>query len=279
MGDGTPGHRTGDGDDGTGAGAGAAHDSARRERELAEALARVEERVERACAAAGRARREVTLIVVTKTHPAEDVRLLARLGVRDIAENRVQEALGKIPAGPLSADEPALRRHFVGQVQTNKARAVAGWADVVHSVDRPRLVGALDAAVNASERAEPLDCLIQVALDREGGSDLSDPVAAGGDRGGVAPERVAEVAGALDGAAGLRLAGVMAVAPLKGAYAGRPGAAFERLVEIARDLRSTRPAATMVSAGMSGDLEEAIAAGATHIRVGSAVLGVRRTLR
>ncbi|MBB0242591.1 YggS family pyridoxal phosphate-dependent enzyme [Streptomyces alkaliphilus] len=270
MGDGTPGDRTAN--DGNG--------SARRERELAEALARVEERVERACAAAGRARREVTLIVVTKTHPAEDVRLLARLGVRDVAENRVQEALAKIPTEP-SPEEgaPPVRRHFVGQVQTNKARAVAGWADVVHSVDRPRLVRALDAAVTFSGRAEPLDCLIQVALDREGVDDLSDPVAAGGDRGGVAPERLGEVAEALDEAPGLRLAGVMAVAPLKGAYAGRPGTAFERLAEIARGLRSTRPAATMVSAGMSGDLEEAIAAGATHIRVGSAVLGVRRTLR
>ncbi|MCE7083123.1 YggS family pyridoxal phosphate-dependent enzyme [Streptomyces sp. ST2-7A] len=258
---------------------GGTHGSAHRERELADALARVEERVARACASAGRARREVTLIVVTKTHPAEDVRLLAGLGVRDIAENRVREAVGKIPVEDGGEPPLPLRRHFVGQVQTNKARTVAGWADVVHAVDRPRLVRALDAAVTSSGRPQPLDCLIQVALDRDGASDLSDPVAAGGDRGGVAPERVPELAEALDDASGLRLAGVMAVAPLRGAYAGRPAAAFERLAEISRDLRATRPTATMVSAGMSGDLEEAIAAGATHIRVGSAVLGVRRTLR
>ncbi len=236
-----------------------------REAELAANLARVEERITRACGAAGRARADVTLIVVTKTYPAEDVRRLAALGVRDVAENRDQEAAAKAAA---CADLP-LNWHFVGQLQTNKARSVAKYAQCVHSVDRVRLARALSAAVVSGERA-PLDCLVQVALEKESGH--------GGDRGGIAPDGVGELATALDEAPGLRLAGLMTVAPLTGAYAGAPGAAFERLQEISRDLRSVHPAANMVSAGMSADLEEAIAAGATHVRVGSAVLGVRPAL-
>jgi pyridoxal phosphate enzyme (YggS family) len=240
-------------------------DEGARQAELAEGLARVEERIARACVAAGRARQDVTLIVVTKTYPAADVRLLAGLGVRHVAENRDQEAAAKARA---CADLP-LRWHFVGQLQTNKARSVASYADYVHSVDRVKLITALSDAVRREERP-PLGCLIQVALEKEAGH--------GGGRGGVAPEGVAELARAVAGAPGLRLAGLMTVAPLTGAYAGRPEGAFARLGEISRDLRRTDPAATMVSAGMSADLEEAIVAGATHVRVGSAVLGVRPAL-
>lgn len=245
------------------------HDARRvrpaREIELATGLARVEERIARACDAAGRSRDDVTLIVVTKTYPAEDVRLLAGLGVRDFAENKDQEAAAKAAA---LADLP-LTWHFVGQLQTNKARSVTGYADFVHSVDRARLVDALSRAVAQRERA-PLSCLIQVALEKESGQ--------GAGRGGVDPGGVLELAAALSAAPGLRLAGLMTVAPLAGAYAGSPGAAFERLMELARDLREVDPAANMVSAGMSADLEEAIVAGATHVRVGSAVLGVRPAL-
>ncbi|WP_326599508.1 YggS family pyridoxal phosphate-dependent enzyme [Streptomyces sp. NBC_01803] len=237
----------------------------RREVELAANLARVEERITRACDAAGRERADVTLVVVTKTYPVEDVRLLAELGVREFAENRDQEAAAKAAA----CADLGLSWHFVGQLQTNKARSVAGYADYVHSVDRARLVTALSAAVVHSGRA-PLNCLVQVALEKESGHE--------GGRGGVAPGHVAELAAAVAAAPGLRLAGVMTVAPLVGVHAGNPGAAFERLKEIARNLRSIDPAANMVSAGMSGDLEEAIVAGATHVRVGSAVLGVRAAL-
>ncbi|MDT0346514.1 YggS family pyridoxal phosphate-dependent enzyme [Streptomyces litchfieldiae] len=236
-----------------------------REVELATNLARVEERIARACDAAGRKRTEVTLVVVTKTYPAEDVRLLAGLGVRHVAENRDQEAAAKAAA---CADLP-LNWHFVGQLQTNKVRSVVAYADCVHSVDRPKLVSALSSAVVSAGRA-PLKCLIQVALEKESGH--------GGDRGGVAPEGVRELADAVTAAEGLRLAGLMTVAPLTGAYAGSPGLAFARLMEISRSLRGVHPAANMVSAGMSADLEEAIAAGATHVRVGSAVLGVRPAL-
>jgi pyridoxal phosphate enzyme (YggS family) len=233
--------------------------------ELAANLARVQERIAAACAAAGRRREDVTLIVVTKTYPAQDVRALAGLGVRQVAENRDQEAGPKAAA---LADLP-LRWHFVGQLQTNKARSVVRYADHVHSVDRPRLVGALSAAASAAGRQ--LGCLVQVALDAESGDR--------GERGGVAPDAVAPLADAIAAADGLRLDGVMTVAPLAGPYAGQPRAAFDRLMEISSRLRETHPAANMVSAGMSQDLDEAVAAGATHLRVGTAVLGVRPGLR
>ncbi|MEU6345361.1 YggS family pyridoxal phosphate-dependent enzyme [Streptomyces sp. NPDC046977] len=239
-----------------------------RRAELAANLARVERRIADACAAAGRARDEVTLVVVTKTYPASDVRILSGLGVREVAENRDQDAAPKAAA---CADLP-LAWHFVGQLQTNKVRSVVGYADVVHSVDRVRLVEALSAAVMRSDRAgRELGCLVQVALDAESGAQ--------GTRGGIAPDAVEGIAEAVTAAPGLRLDGLMAVAPLAGAYAGQPRAAFDRLAEISSCLREMHPAANMVSAGMSADLEEAVAAGATHVRIGSAVLGVRTGLR
>ncbi|MGN9792769.1 YggS family pyridoxal phosphate-dependent enzyme [Streptomyces sp. NPDC054847] len=235
-----------------------------RRTELARNLAAVEERIASACAAAGRERDEVTLIVVTKTYPASDVRLLHELGVRHVAENRDQDAAPKAAA----CADLNLRWHFVGQLQTNKVRSVASYADVVQSVDRPKLVSALSAAAVRAERE--LGCLIQVALDAESGRQ--------GERGGVAPDGIEELAAAVAGSPGLRLDGLMTVAPLAGPYAGRQQAAFERLMEFSSSLRAAHPAANMVSAGMSADLEQAVAAGATHVRVGTAVLGVRPRL-
>ncbi|WP_228977769.1 YggS family pyridoxal phosphate-dependent enzyme [Streptomyces sp. DH12] len=235
-----------------------------RRTELAVNLARVEERITAACAAAGRAREDVTLVVVTKTYPAEDVRILHGLGVRHVAENRDQDAAPKAAA----CADLDLTWHFVGQLQTNKVRSVAGYAQVVQSIDRLRLVSALSSAAERAGRE--LDCLIQVALDAESGER--------GERGGVAPGGVEELAAAVDAAPGLRLGGLMTVAPLAGPFAGRQRAAFDRLVELSAGLRATRPAATMVSAGMSADLEDAVAAGATHVRIGTAVLGVRPRL-
>lgn len=232
--------------------------------ELAGNLARVEERIAAACAAAGRKREEVTLIVVTKTYPAEDVRILSELGVRHVAENRDQDAAPKAAA---CSDLP-LSWHFVGQLQTNKVRSVVGYADVVQSVDRARLVTALSKEAVRAERE--VGCLIQVAFDA-GASGR-------GERGGVAPEGVEELAELVAGSPGLRLAGLMTVAPLTGEYAGRQQAVFERLMDLSTDLRRAHPAANMVSAGMSADLEQAVAAGATHVRVGTAVLGVRPRL-
>ncbi|MDX3606254.1 MULTISPECIES: YggS family pyridoxal phosphate-dependent enzyme [Streptomyces] len=235
-----------------------------RKAELAANLAQVEERIVSACAAAGREREEVTLIVVTKTYPASDVRILHQLGVRHVAENRDQDAAPKATA----CADLSLTWHFVGQLQTNKVRSVTSYADVVQSVDRAKLVTALSAAALRGERE--LGCLIQVALDAGSGER--------GERGGVAPDGVEELAAAVDAAPGLRLDGLMTVAPLAGEYAGRQRAAFDRLMEISSRLRAGHPAANMVSAGMSGDLEDAVAAGATHVRVGTAVLGVRPRL-
>ncbi|MFH9721629.1 YggS family pyridoxal phosphate-dependent enzyme [Streptomyces sp. NPDC017254] len=232
--------------------------------ELAENLARVEARIAAACAAAGRAREEVTLVVVTKTYPASDVRILHGLGVRNVAENRDQDAAPKAAA----CADLDLTWHFVGQLQTNKVRSVVGYADVVQSVDRLKLVSSLSAA--AEKEGRELGCLLQVALDAEAGER--------GDRGGVAPDGIEELAAAVAAAPGLRLDGLMTVAPLAGPYAGRQRAAFDRLMDLSTALRATRPAANMVSAGMSADLEEAVAAGATHVRVGTAVLGVRPKL-
>ncbi|MER6616105.1 YggS family pyridoxal phosphate-dependent enzyme [Streptomyces xantholiticus] len=235
-----------------------------RRTELAWNLAAVEERIAAACAAAGRAREEVTLIVVTKTYPASDVRILHELGVRHVAENRDQDAAPKAAA----CTDLSLHWHFVGQLQTNKVRSVASYADVVQSIDRLKLVSALSAAAVRAERE--LGCLIQVALDAESGQQ--------GARGGVAPDGIEELAAAVAGSPGLRLDGLMTVAPLAGPYAGRQQAVFERLMEFSSGLRAAHPAANMVSAGMSADLEQAVAAGATHVRVGTAVLGVRPRL-
>ncbi|MFB8211317.1 YggS family pyridoxal phosphate-dependent enzyme [Streptomyces sp. NPDC048567] len=232
-----------------------------RKEQLAANLARVEERIASACVAAGRKREEVTLIVVTKTYPASDVRILHGLGVRQVAENRDQDAAPKAA----ECADLSLSWHFVGQLQTNKVRSVAGYADVVQSVDRTKLVTALSAAAGRRERE--LGCLIQVALDAESGER--------GARGGVAPDGIEELADAVAAAPGLRLDGLMTVAPLAGPFAGRQRAAFDRLMEFSSRLRGNHPAANMVSAGMSADLEDAIAAGATHVRVGTAVLGVR----
>ncbi|MER6265144.1 MULTISPECIES: YggS family pyridoxal phosphate-dependent enzyme [unclassified Streptomyces] len=235
-----------------------------RRTELAANLAKVEERITAACVAAGRKREEVTLIVVTKTYPASDVRILSELGVRHVAENRDQDAAPKAQA---CADLP-LSWHFVGQLQTNKVRSVVGYADVVQSVDRSRLVTALSK--EAVRAGREVGCLIQVALDADANGR--------GERGGVGPDGIEELADLVAAADGLRLDGLMTVAPLAGEYAGREQAAFGRLMDLSTDLRRAHPAATMVSAGMSADLEQAVAAGATHVRVGTAVLGVRPRL-
>jgi pyridoxal phosphate enzyme (YggS family) len=223
---------------------------------LADRLGAVEQRLQIACWAAGRARHDLTLVAVSKTWPAADVAALAALGVRDFGENRDSEAAAK--ARELAG--LGLVWHFVGQVQTNKARSVAAYADVVHSVDRQRLVEALSAG--AVRAGRELDVLVQVSLD--------------GDtrRGGVPPDEVAELAAAMDAAAGLRLRGVMAVAPVE----AEPARAFADLAQVAGNLRARHPAATWISAGMSADLEAAVAAGATHVRLGTALFGGRPPL-
>jgi len=227
-------------------------DDARRD-ELAANLADVRSRIAAAARGAGRDPAELTLVAITKTWPAADVRRLVELGVRDVGENRDQEAAGK--AREL-LDLP-IRWHFVGQLQTNKVRSVVEYAHVVESVDRPRLVAALDRACGAAGRT--LSCLVQVALDDVPG------------RGGVVPADLAELADDVAGRANLALGGLMAVAPL----GTDPDVAFGRLADLHRELLVDHPLATTLSAGMSGDLEAAVRHGATHVRIGTAVLGHR----
>lgn len=230
--------------------------------EIADNLSAVRERIAAACAASGRAVDEVTLVVVTKFFPASDVLLLAELGIRHVGENRHQEA--EVKAAQTQGVD--LVWHFIGKLQSNKAHAVAGYADVVESVDRPKLLKGL--ASGAHERNVMIDCLVQVNLDQPGGS-------AAERRGGAAPADVVPLAEQIAAADGLRLRGVMAVAPVD----EDPTTPFETLAGLAAQVRLVDPEATWVSAGMSDDLEAAILAGATHVRIGSAVLGRRPTIQ
>jgi PLP dependent protein len=236
--------------------------------ELAANLAAVRASIAEACAAAGRDPAEVALIGVTKTFPVPDIIALASLGVIDIGENKDQEAAPKVAA--CDAAGLALRWHFIGQLQVNKAASVARYAHMVHSVDRSRLVTALGR--RASEAGRVVRCLVQVSLDAGGDAGAAAGHPAGAGRGGAPEAEVLELAGQIAAADGLEVAGVMAVAPL-----GQPARpAYARLREIAETVRSEYPQAQVISAGMSGDLREAIAEGATHVRIGTALLGGRR---
>ncbi len=207
----------------------------------------------------------MTIVAITKTRPASDVALLAELGIRHVGENRDQEARAK-------ASECAglgLTWHFVGQLQRNKAASVARYADIVESVDRPALVAALDRG--ASQVGRRLGVCVQVDLDET----TPDPAGGGAGRGGARPAEVLGLADQVSACESLDLLGVMAVAPL----GADPRAAFDRLTGIHEQLLAHHPGASMRSAGMSGDFEPAIAAGATHIRLGSALLGHRDPLK
>ena len=209
---------------------------------LAERLADVDARIADAARSAGRDPGALTRIVVTKFHPAQLVADLAALGVRDVGENRQQELTAKRAELATGAGGghvlDGVRWHFIGQVQTKKARAVRAASDAVHSVDRDRLADALHAA---DPDGAPLDVCVQINLTDDPG------------RGGVDP------------------AGAARLAPLGGA----PAQAFARLAESAAAVRAVVPDATWISAGMSGDFAEAIAAGATHLRIGTAITGPR----
>jgi hypothetical protein len=204
----------------------------------------------------------VTLVAVTKTYPASDVLTLAELGVADVGESRDQEAHAKVDQVS-AAGFAGLRWHFLGRLQRNKAKAVAGYAGAVHSVDRAELVPLLAAGVEqALERTgrPVLEIFVQVSLDGDPG------------RGGALPEQIGHIADAVASSARLRLRGLMAVAPL----GAEPDEAFERLELLATTLRTDHPDADALSAGMSHDMEAALRHGATHLRIGTALLG-RRT--
>lgn len=223
----------------------------------AERLRAVRDRIDAAARAADREPGDVRLLAVSKLQPAADVRAFAAAGQRAFGESREQDLRAKRAA---LADLPELIWHFVGRLQTNKARAVAREADLVHSLDRAALVAPL--ARGAADRDRPLPVLLQVSLDREPGSG----------RGGADPgdfERLSELVAAEPT---LTLAGVMAV-PDPDSPAREQ---FDRLAELATRLRSAHPGATEISAGMSGDFGDAVAAGATLVRIGTALFGPRR---
>lgn len=249
--------------------------------ELGHALEAVRRRIDRAVATAGRDSTP-RLIVVTKFHPAADVRRLAGLGVQDVGENRDQEARAKAAevealAEAAGTGPSGLHWHFIGQLQSNKAKYVVRYAAAVHSVDRASLVTALSSAMTREQerrqvaglpRREDLDCLIQVDLDPRPAHERPEGI---GSRGGAAPDGVLTLADRIAGAEGLSLRGLMAVAPL----GLDPEPAFRRLRELSGAVASRHPGATWISAGMSQDLEQAVAAGATHLRIGTDVLGPR----
>lgn len=216
---------------------------------LGERLAKIRSDISDACRAADREPDSATLIVVTKFHPASLVRELAALGVHDVGENRHQEAQDK--AAELS--DLDLNWHFIGQLQTKKARQAARYAHAIHSIDRERLVDAL------AEGERVIDAFVQVNLTDDPG------------RGGVAPAELERLAERVAAASALRLRGVMAVAPLE----EDPASAFARLAEYSARVQAIEPTATDISAGMTHDFAEAIAAGATHLRIGSAITGKR----
>ncbi len=223
--------------------------------ELQERLERVRAAVAGAAAASGRDDSELTLIVVTKFHPAPLVRELHELGVRDVGENRHQEAQAKAA----ECSDLELRWHFIGQLQTKKARQAARYAHAIHSIDRERLVDAF--AGDFAPEHGPIEAFVQVNLTDDPG------------RGGIAPHQLERLAERVLETPALRLRGVMAVAPLP--EEEPPASAFARLAGYSARVARLEPAATAISAGMTHDFAEAIAAGATHLRIGSAITGNR----
>ncbi len=222
--------------------------NSRKEELLANVLS-VRQRMQSAAKRAGRAEEDVALIAVTKTYPASDVELLHDLGLKDFAENRDREGREK------SAVVPA-RWHFQGQIQSNKISSIASWANVVHSLDNPRHLRLLADAVPESRI---LSVFIQVCLDPAPG------------RGGILPQDLSPLAELALREPALRLEGLMAVAPL----GEDPRNAFSRLARIHSVFRQQFPSAASLSAGMSSDFEVAIEYGATHVRIGSSILGSR----
>lgn len=222
--------------------------------ELEDRLRAVDEEIADAARSAGRHPEDITRIVVTKFHPAALVRELYALGVRDVGENRQQELAAKAPE---VGDLEDLRWHFIGQAQTNKAGAIRRLSQSVHSVDRIRLADALERAAASDE--DVLDVLIQINLTDDPG------------RGGVDPAGLEQLAEHIVGLRSLRLRGVTGVAPLD----EEPARAFARMTGYAGRIRSVSPDADWLSMGMTADFREAIAHGATHLRIGSAITGPR----
>jgi pyridoxal phosphate enzyme (YggS family) len=217
-----------------------------RKAEITQNLQEVKERISRAAQSAGRDPAEIKLIVVTKTFPVSDIEILRELGEVNFGENRDQEAAPK-------AQTVAATWHFQGQIQSNKIKSICGWADVIHSISSEKEI----LKFAQSERKHQL--FLQVSLDGQVG------------RGGASPAELAHLADLVNESNNLELMGLMAVAPL----GIDPEKAFANLAQINQGFQGQFPNSKYLSAGMSGDFEAAIKFGATHIRVGSSILGSR----
>jgi len=221
--------------------------------ELQKNLIEIQSQIKSACETSGRNLDEITLIAVSKTWPASDIRLLHQLGVRDFGESRDQEATMKVS----ELADLDISWHFIGQVQTNKLNHIASYANVVHALDREKTISGLDVAAAKLDRN--ITGLLQISLDGDE------------NRGGVAIENAFELAQLLSNSKNLTFGGIMAVAPIE----MLPDVAFSKLAEIAAEIQSKYPTAKIISAGMSQDFESAVQKGATHLRIGSALLGNR----
>ena len=237
-----------------------------RESELATALAALRDRLAAAAQAAGRDVADVELLPITKFFPASDVAILWRLGCRSFGESREQEASAKIAEFQALTGATDVRWHMVGQIQRNKAKHIAAWADTVHSLSTAKVAAALDRgalqAIDEGLRTDPVDVFVQISLDGDterGGVDVGDPAA------------VDAICAQVAQADGLRLVGLMAIPPL----GVDPDEAFAALAAEHRRVRTVHPGATQLSAGMSGDLEAAVRHGSTCVRVGTALMGNR----
>jgi pyridoxal phosphate enzyme (YggS family) len=219
--------------------------------EISANLEKVNEQIKLAAASANRLSEDITLVVVTKTFPVSDIEILYSLGIRDFGENRDQEASAKV--GLLPKD---VRWHFQGQIQSNKLKSITSWASFIHSVDQLRYAQMISDYSAGNEK--PI--FMQVSLDKPPQS-----------RSGVNPSELLELAGGISALPGIRLQGLMAVAPVN----SPAEQAFAELEDIRSDFLSTFPAAKSLSIGMSGDYQIAIKYGATHIRIGSSILGIR----
>jgi pyridoxal phosphate enzyme (YggS family) len=209
-----------------------------RNEELAANLASVQERITRS---------DVTLIVVTKTYPVSDVQILKELGIENFGENRTEEGEVKAAAVPATW-------HFQGGIQSRKIKDIVQWADVIHSLD------GTEHALKLGQRAvRPIEVFLQLSLD-------GDP-----DRGGVVESELAALAEVVVAAPNLELVGLMCVPPVSAI----PAEAFSQIYSVHQRFLSNFPNAQSLSTGMSGDFEVAIDHGATHIRVGSSILGSR----
>ena len=226
--------------------------------ELGQRYQAIVDSIATAASSANRDSKQITLVVVTKNHPHQLVHDLLALGARDFGENRDQEAGPKAKQIASESDE-RFNWHFIGQLQTNKVKSVLEYADILHSLDRPSLLDELQK--RTVERENPLKVFVQVNM-------TQDP-----ERGGVKPEDLMAFAERVLSSPGLELVGLMGVGGLEVA----PELEFERLATLSVELQKLAPGANRLSMGMSGDFETAVAYGATHLRIGTAITGNRPT--